>query len=57
MALKTLSGIHCFVSTLKYTGHESKTMDGHAIRKAVKLPPDTKNLLERIGMTRVALPI
>jgi len=29
---------------------------GHAIRKAVKLPPDTKSLLERIGMTHVALP-
>ena len=32
------------------------TNTGHAIRKAVKLPPDTKNLLERIGMTHVALP-
>ncbi len=29
---------------------------GHTIRKAVKLPPDTKSLLERIGMTHVALP-
>lgn len=29
---------------------------GHTIRKAVKLPPDTKDLLERIGMTHVALP-
>ena len=29
---------------------------GHAIRKAVELPPDTKSLLERIGMTHVALP-
>jgi len=29
---------------------------GHAIRKAVELPPDTKSLLERIGMSHVALP-
>lgn len=29
---------------------------GHTIRKAVKLPPETKSLLERIGMTHVALP-
>ncbi len=28
---------------------------GQRIRKAVKLPPDTKKLLERIGMTHVAL--
>ena len=28
---------------------------GHTIRKAVKLPPDTKRLLERIGMAHVAL--
>ena len=28
---------------------------GQRIRKAVKLPPDTKKLLERLGMTHVAL--
>ena len=28
---------------------------GQRIRKAVKLPPDTKNLLEKIGMAHVAL--
>ena len=28
---------------------------GHAIRKAVKLPQDTNNLLKRIGITHVAL--
>jgi len=28
---------------------------GQRIRKAVKLPPDTKRLLERIGMAHVAL--
>ena len=29
---------------------------GHAIKTAVELPPDTKSLLERIGMSHVALP-
>ena len=29
---------------------------GHTIRKAVKLPVETKSLLERIGMIHVALP-